>query len=389
MIETARERPNSNAQFSAIQALRFLAAFMVIVLHSTFYAAERLDSGFPLYTPGGSGVRLFFVISGFVMIVSTVRLRNAPVGWAVFAMKRAIRIAPMYWIATTIKLAALLSAPAVVLHARGDWTYIVKSYLFLPALNVDGEIAPLLGVGWTLIFEMFFYALFAAAMALRLPPLPSVGAVLAALSLASLLKTDVGPPAAVYADPIVLDFLFGMIAATLILKGRRLPDGLAAVAVAVSLTQLFVPWLVMGVTPLARALVGVFAFLAVYGSASLQPRLAGRIPSSVLFLGAASYCLYLFHPLTAPLAPTLLRKAGWIWPHLSVALSIVIALAAGSAAHLLAERPLTRLAAGAAARRFAFYRGEAGWDRKSRLARDEAAPFEAAARRRGSVGRPG
>jgi peptidoglycan/LPS O-acetylase OafA/YrhL len=81
-----------------------------------------------------------------------------------FTIKRLIRIVPMYWIATTIKVAALIAAPAVVLHATLDPSRIIMSYFFLPSVTPDGRWEPILGVGWTLVFEMFFYLLFAVAL---------------------------------------------------------------------------------------------------------------------------------------------------------------------------------------------------------------------------------
>lgn len=236
-----KPRTASEKQYYSIQALRFVAAFMVIILHSTLYTSERLDSTIQLYGLGYNGVRLFFVISGFVMIISSDTLVNKVSGWAIFALKRIIRIVPLYWIATTFKLLIVVSAPSVTLHARIDWPYILKSYCLIPSINVDGEIAPLLGVGWTLIFEMFFYFLFSVSLLLKTRTISFVGSFLLILSIASIFKTSDWPPMTVYADPIVLDFLFGMIAGKLIINEVKLPLFLAIPAIVVGFTHLFVP----------------------------------------------------------------------------------------------------------------------------------------------------
>jgi exopolysaccharide production protein ExoZ len=96
-----------------------------------------------------------------------VNLIGDPKGWLVFSHRRVIRIVPMYWLATTVKLVVMVLAGEFVLHARLSPLDTVMSYLFLPTRNSDGNVFPLLGVGWTLNFEMLFYLLFALALSLR------------------------------------------------------------------------------------------------------------------------------------------------------------------------------------------------------------------------------
>jgi exopolysaccharide production protein ExoZ len=158
---------SSKSVFRGLQALRGIAAFLVVITHSGFYVSERLRPGFKYWTRGTSGVDLFFVLSGFVMIYSSVKLFSDPNGWRVFAERRIVRIVPVYWLATTVKLVALLAGSSYILHSQLSVLKEIASYLFLPTRNLDGEIRPLLGVGWTLNFEMFFYALFTFALRLR------------------------------------------------------------------------------------------------------------------------------------------------------------------------------------------------------------------------------
>jgi exopolysaccharide production protein ExoZ len=53
----------------SIQALRALAAFMVLALHVSLAVAKLTPA--TILTPGAAGVDLFFVISGFVMLYSS------------------------------------------------------------------------------------------------------------------------------------------------------------------------------------------------------------------------------------------------------------------------------------------------------------------------------
>jgi len=215
-------------------------------------------------------------------------------------LRRLIRITPLHWLATTVKLAAMLLVPGVVLHAALDWTYVAKSYLFIPAYALDGTIAPLLAVGWTLLFEMFFYLVFAAALALRANLIAFCGAVMLLCAAGSLLKPNPAPAYMMYLHPIVIEFLIGMAV------------------------------LVLGVIGLERHV--------------------RRFPRALVFLGAASYALYLMHPLISPLAPALLARAGLIWPAASVLACIALALGLTPVVFVLFERgdePPSRLAAAA------------------------------------------
>lgn len=332
-------------QLLGVQALRFVAAFAVVVLHCSFYTVERLTPALGTYDLGANGVRLFFVISGFVMLASSHRLEGTPLGWRVFALKRIVRIVPMYWVITSVKLATLLAVPAVVLHSQLDWSFIAKSYAFIPAINKDGELHPLLGVGWTLNFEMFFYLLFALALALRVPPLRLITPILGGLTLLSFFKTDEWPvPLRFWADPVVLDFLAGMLIARAAQKKWTLSPAIAWLFVGAGLAYLFIPLPRPGVY-------GSFAFsfsftlaaaMAVAGMIELEEKIGRLIPRWVLFMGAASYALYLIHPILAPLAPAVLNRLGLVYPLLSIIISVGIAMAGGIFAYLFVEQPLTR-----------------------------------------------
>lgn len=314
---------------------------MVIVCHSSFYANERLVRGSYIYGQGANGVELFFVISGFVMIVSTQNLIGAKDGWKTFAIKRIVRIVPIYWLITTFKLFLLLKTSGVVLHSQLDFWLALKSYLFIPALNMDGEYRPLYGVGWTLNMEMFFYLLFTVALALKFKPLPFLASFFIPLAILAQFKKPGWPDVAFYADPIVLNFLFGMIAAKLILRGYKLPFGVAITLLIIGLLYLFIPVsLIFRGYNVNQITFGLAAFVVVYSGASVNSKQTGfwRWP---IYLGAASYSLYLIHPSVAPLIPTVLNKLGCRQPLLSVMLSVVAAIFTGTFFYKLCDQPVT------------------------------------------------
>lgn len=332
----------TGGKYTGVQALRFAAALLVVVTHATLYTSERLDSALPIWHFGEVGVDIFFVISGFVMMVSTQSLAGRRDGWKFFAMRRISRILPLYWLATTIKLLTLVAVPAAVLHATADPGSIVLSYLFLPSRNVDGLVQPLLGVGWTLTFEMFFYVAFALVLFLRASRLYVVGLVLAICSAGWLLRGAVWPPGAIYLDPIVLYFLVGMII------GRWTIDR-SVPRCAIGLGCVLTFWAVLGsVKPsdggdfdLHSVQRPALVTLVVLAVVVLDPILDGRIPRPIIFMGDASYALYLFHPLVAPLVPVTLHFLGLAVVPVSLVLSVSVAVIAAALVYRFVEAPTT------------------------------------------------
>ncbi len=118
---------------------------------------------------GSAGVDIFFVISGLVMTISVQRNagRDHP-AWT-FAKDRIIRIVPLYWIVTTVKIAAVVAVPALATRTSLDPLYVAGSYALLPLYDGSRLIPPVLPVGWTLTYEMFFYILVTAALVLHAP----------------------------------------------------------------------------------------------------------------------------------------------------------------------------------------------------------------------------
>ena len=333
-------------KFDTIQFFRFIAALMVIIYHSTYYTSERLKPKIRLYDEWGfNAVSLFFVISGFVMIISSENLREKTNGWRIFAIKRIIRIVPIYWLLTTFKVLILLSGSFLILHHDPiNISFILKSYFFIPAVNSYGEFFPIYNVGWTLNFEMFFYALFTVSLALRLNTILFLSVIFAPFVVLSFYNTANWPDVAFYFNPIVLNFLYGMIAAKLVLKNIKLPQKLAEILILLSLLYLFFPksGLIEGYFANNVIILHLAAFLVIYGAASIENKWGSKIPTWLIFLGGASYSLYLIHPCVAPLASTVLRLIKLEWPWLSVVLGIIFSIAAGVAFYKFCEKPITR-----------------------------------------------
>ena len=330
-----------NHRYDGIQALRFLAALLVVITHATFYATERLGGGEFVWNNGGRGVDIFFIISGVVMVISSRRLIENKDGWKLFVTKRLQRIVPLYWGATTFKVVTVLLMSGLVLHANLDWWNIFKSYLFIPSKNIDGEIVPFLGVGWTLVFEMFFYLVFAAALFFRKNIYTFVGAVLLVFSAASLFRGETYSPWWFLMDSVILEFYMGMVLGYFTLKRRFWPSQLSVVACLLALAYSLLSADLLQLPRFIEA--GIPAAIIVWSTISLEKHLHGRIPGAVMFFGSASYALYLFHPLIAPLAPTILKKLSIVNFPLSVLCSLAIAMVAAAAIHQWIEKPFNNI----------------------------------------------
>ncbi|MGE0717824.1 MAG: acyltransferase family protein [Alphaproteobacteria bacterium] len=327
----------------SIQYLRGAAAMMVVLYHLHLHF-ERLGhaGGWPAWL--ASGVDVFFVISGCIMWITTWDRPAAPLG---FYVKRIVRIVPLYWLLTGFMVALLIVAPQLLQSQRLEAGHVAASFLFLPWTHpVTGLPEPVLIPGWTLNYEMFFYAVF--GLALLLPTgwrLPAVGGALGALVVLGALLQPASVALAFYTAPIVLEFVAGMMLGRLFTSGRTLPP-------AAAWTMMTAGWVAI---PVASTLLpdaprflvwGVPATMIVAGALSIE-RSRGVAQSPLLRLvGDASYSIYLSHGIVMA---ALVRAWAAVFP-MGSALTVVgfgiaatlAAAAGGIVLYLLVERPLGR-----------------------------------------------
>ena len=138
------------SELRTIQAARAIAANLVVFSHLFFveakYTASSILPAFTLY--GIAGVDLFFVVSGFIMVAVAGRDR----GPIEFLWRRATRIYPTYWLVSLTVRATSLIAPTFVNSSITTPISLWRSFLLIPDRTF-----PLLAVGWTLVYEMYFY----------------------------------------------------------------------------------------------------------------------------------------------------------------------------------------------------------------------------------------
>lgn len=132
-----------------IQIIRFLGAFCIILYHSHLIGEH-----------GYFGVEIFSIISGYIMIYSTRKEKSK----RHFLLKRFIRILPLYWLMTCFMYVIICVYPELSIMSEAKPEYLIKSMLFLPFQNSKNYDVPILGVGWTLNYEVFFYLIFFVAI---------------------------------------------------------------------------------------------------------------------------------------------------------------------------------------------------------------------------------
>jgi exopolysaccharide production protein ExoZ len=333
----------------SIQVLRAVAAIGVLTLHAATEKVTHIGGEpgpFKNFLLGAAGVDLFFVISGFVMVYSSQSLFGRTDGPQRFFLRRLARIAPLYWAVT---VAIILYIYAV--HGAKLWDIytpasLVAAFLFWPYPRVDGFAFPVHLLGWTLNYEMFFYAVFAAAI--LLPRRVAVPAVCVAfVAFAAIGRATVLPlPFLFWANLIILEFCYGMLIALAYREGFRLPPAIAwalGLAACAGYAAMYSPpeawgeWRVLFWGLPGAALVASCALSA----STWRPGLAGRFFG---LLGDASYSLYLVHPLTFPLVRWTVGR--WFdfsgAPWLYAAIAWLAAIAAAIVCYLAFERPITR-----------------------------------------------
>jgi peptidoglycan/LPS O-acetylase OafA/YrhL len=105
------------------------------------------DYNFP--STGAFGVDIFFIISGFIIAYMVSENTEN------FLVKRIIRIAPLYVLATIAMTMTVAFFPNLIRSTTISLSGFIKSILFIPGPENRGQ--PILGQGWTLNYEIFFY----------------------------------------------------------------------------------------------------------------------------------------------------------------------------------------------------------------------------------------
>jgi exopolysaccharide production protein ExoZ len=292
---------NSKLFFPGIQALRAVAATLVVIEHAAYvandYSLLQTITIIPHFYYGRIGVILFFAISGFVIALQ----RNKPT--TEFVAHRLLRIYPSYWL-------AMMVAALTMLWTNQPVSIGPASALLYPAAASEGTLAiPY----WTLAFEMTFYALATAAFALRLRDSTLTIIALLWIAAVNIFASDPANSDA-YAFPgfprillcsAVQVFPMGLICGILFSKFRLISRWVYLAAACAAFVASF-PFAELSTMKLF--LLGVSASCLVIAVADLD---AGfRV---VTMLGNASYGIYLLHFPAMLFAAAIAPSPGFAW----------------------------------------------------------------------------
>jgi exopolysaccharide production protein ExoZ len=351
--------PSSLRQIDGLQALRALAVALVAWAHATqqFYP-PGINGAFQF---GVFGIDIFFVISGFILSSVVLRERRKA-GMATmweFLKRRILRIFPLYWIIATMELVRI-----ALHHDLFRYNYLPAFFLFPPFTTIF--FAPIVGVSWTLNFEMIFYYLLASLLIVTVRR--AIPTMIAVLALAVVIGALVGirrPFVIVVCNPMLLEFIFGALLALVYTRvpgvhsraGRRVGLGVLLVGIAFAV-YLWVYPPAGAATGLQMVLwdLGIFRRVFTYGIAAMllvggtvcwSPSLSSRPGRWLLILGNASYSAYLVSERIIDYSNRLLLKLFGFpnsWGRQFVYESVMVALVAGGGwlCYELVEWPMTR-----------------------------------------------
>ena len=334
--------PTSTGRFTGIEASRGVAATVVVLYH----AARHLNKvyGVPVlmsvFQFGHAGVDLFFAISGFIILFVHYDDIGRPVRLGRYLGRRLSRIMPVYWVALALTIVLRLGGG----HGFPPLFDVAWSAALLPSHD-----EPLLGIAWTLQYEIVFYAIFCLLIINK-----TLGISVLILWLFWIVMAKFGMgfggelPQSLY-GMYNLEFFLGMAVAywlknyTVLIPRLILAAGISLFVAAAMAED---TQLMDGYADVSRLVYGSAAALIVLGAAEAGRQSAITVPRVLQTLGTASYSVYLFQFVFIGLLWKLWLATGLDgqMPHTaSFSLLAVAGVAGGIAMSRLVEYPLMRL----------------------------------------------
>jgi peptidoglycan/LPS O-acetylase OafA/YrhL len=296
-----------------IQALRGIAAFMVVMVHDRGALADG-GTGQTVaraLLPLAMGVDLFFLISGFLMVLTTQDFDGSKAYVWVFAVKRIARIWPLFAVVTLVAIAVDHHGVHGFLDGSVLLPYL-EGLAFVPhnpsASGIYFQMA--VGVAWTLCFECYFYLVFALSMVFGHRRYKAIAAWFALtliaipllrggfnLGVASQPLVGWSRYANLAINPIVWEFVFGMLAGWLYLSRVTIKNHwVVCSTVVVLMAMLLIGWHRLGmVNFFGPRGWGAPLTILFFGMVLLAKKGAIKAPAGLAWLGGISYSLYLVH----------------------------------------------------------------------------------------------
>lgn len=329
----------------AIQYLRAFAAIAVAIFHLTLAQEQffpKKEAVIPVFY-GLWGVDIFFVISGFIMVHITHGQHDGLRSVGVFWRNRVARIVPAYWFFTL-----LMFFLVPVLH---EYVQKIKPYniedLIRSLFFIKVDAFPVLLVGWTLNYEIFFYLIFGlVTMCLHKYRAQITTGIFLSLAVTGALFEIQSPTLSFITNPIIVEFAIGIMIGWLYHHkiGYVPRHGLWAILISALLIALGMATQDENYLLENRLLYwGVPAGLLLYGVLSIDLRKKVR---GLLVLGDISYSIYLCH-VPIIVAVVILLKTnplGGLNPNIVlVSVSMPLIIAVSMISYRLIEKPASKL----------------------------------------------
>ncbi|MGA7157988.1 MAG: acyltransferase [Acidobacteriaceae bacterium] len=353
--DTSLPMPSHLYQIDALQLLRAIAVILVIWFHSS--QVLGLSGSQPIPDLGIFGVDIFFVISGFILSLSVMKVRDQPgiKPMADFMKRRFIRIYPIYWVVSLLMLARYAHEGLL------EQNSYLAAFFLLPEPHFPMEHL-IMGVSWTLIFEMSFYCMLGLILVFSIrSAVPILITMLCSLVVIGTFTGIRHSVLIVVANPIELEFVFGAVIALayMRLRGRRVLGMVLTAAGAVEaflLRTMSLPHIAIGMqnmfsdrdVPGRVATWGVSATLIVAGVIFWNPSMKHTLGKAFVLIGNASYSIYITCTVVMEFATRLFYRLDppslSIWYRLSYAFyEVVVLVTAGLICYIYVEKPMLKV----------------------------------------------
>ncbi len=339
------------SKINSLQALRGLAVVGIVLFHMVF--VEQKNPGGDVLLPSFLQfnqifVDLFFVISGFVMVLVSRGRFQRPQEVKRFIFNRLARIYPLYWMYFFITLGVFFVMPQWVNSTHGQ-PDILGAFFLLPSERVS-----LVMVAWTLTFEVWFYLVFSVFLFFKEKCLPYTLLIWALLLIGVNSVFDIqsfSPLFKIAFHPYGLEFIVGGLMSLLFVSDfkRRIST------VSVCIFLFFVLLLGLPLSYYARffygdglprmmCVGGVFG-LVVFILALLERRNVFKVAKIFRMIGDSSYSTYLSHVLVLGVFGKIWAAFGGVSGSyfdnlLFIVMMLLATLIYGWLAYVFLERPM-------------------------------------------------
>lgn len=328
---------------------------MVVMHHCAKYLPESIRA--PIFGGAASGVDIFFMISGFIIVVATQKAEANTT--ARFIGRRVFRIYPA--------LAFCMLVGFATIYTDRSWLDIGRAIAPLPidyTMNAPAFGYNLMGPAWTLTYEIMFYSFFCLAMSINHKHRALIAALIMSIQCFAIqtyfngefsfsaytqLKTDGASPIYSYlknaSSPMFFEFIYGMLIAELFLRYKHLISKKIGWAALLFGSSVYL-WLYasqstpgFGITYFGMWSAFLFAGVCIYQAANKTSRFA-----PLVFLGNISYSIYISHYVVMGVVEKNNPLQFSSWGSLSQFAFVIFAcIITGTFVHLVIEKPFIKI----------------------------------------------